>query len=146
MKPPPKLGQHFLQRSSVLSAIVSAARLRSGDRVVEVGAGDGRLTEHLVEAVLPGGGVVALELDDKLAPATAARLARYGGAAAVLHQSAADTSTPLPSPCDVLVGNIPYHISSDLLHRLVVRGRGGAMCAGVDVGGEEGGGKRETTG
>jgi len=57
------LGQHFLIDEEVLRLITSAAELTPADLVVEVGPGLGVLTRELARQA---GGVIAVELDDKL--------------------------------------------------------------------------------
>ncbi len=59
-----KLGQHFLVDTEALAAIASAAELKADDVVIEVGPGLGVLTDELVKQA---GGVIAVELDDRLA-------------------------------------------------------------------------------
>jgi 16S rRNA (adenine1518-N6/adenine1519-N6)-dimethyltransferase len=59
-----KLGQHFLVDEEALAAVASAAELEQDDVVIEVGPGLGVLTSELVKQA---GGVVAVELDDRLA-------------------------------------------------------------------------------
>ena len=59
-----KLGQQFLVDEEALAAVASAAELKPDDVVIEVGPGLGVLTEELVQKA---GGVIAVELDDKLA-------------------------------------------------------------------------------
>ena len=43
-----RLGQHFLEDSTVVETIVEAAELRPTDTVVEIGPGRGALTSDLV--------------------------------------------------------------------------------------------------
>lgn len=57
------LGQNFLKDAEVLGRIIKAAQLTSGDVVVEVGPGQGALTELLAGVCKK---VVAIELDDRL--------------------------------------------------------------------------------
>lgn len=57
------LGQNFLQREDILSAIVSSASLQPDDRVLEIGPGTGNLTRHLLST---GARVTAVEKDDAL--------------------------------------------------------------------------------
>ena len=59
-----KRGQHFLVDEEALAAVASAAEIKSDDVVFEVGPGLGVRTEELVQKA---GGVIAVELDDKLA-------------------------------------------------------------------------------
>ena len=58
------LSQNFLTDAAALDAIVAAAELEPGDRVVEVGPGLGVLTRRLLAA---GATVIAVELDPRLA-------------------------------------------------------------------------------
>ena len=60
LRPRKSLSQHFLTDPAALDAIVEAAELRPGDRVVEIGPGLGVLTRRLLAA---GASVIAVELD-----------------------------------------------------------------------------------
>ena len=121
------LSQNFLADVDVLEAILAEAAPAPGRRVLEIGPGLGILTGGLLEA---GAAVTAVELDRSLA----ARL-RFHFAAAI-ELGAADPAAagalrliegdaldqPLtelcPPPYDV-VANLPYHITSPILHRLL---------------------------
>ncbi len=59
-----RLGQHFLIDRSALEAIVEAAGIQPGERVLEVGPGLGVLTQALLDA---GAEVVAIERDRRFA-------------------------------------------------------------------------------
>jgi 16S rRNA (adenine1518-N6/adenine1519-N6)-dimethyltransferase len=61
---PQRLGQHFLEDTTVINAIIEAADLSSNDTVVEVGPGRGALTGKLIEQA---GRVLLLEFDSDLA-------------------------------------------------------------------------------
>lgn len=56
-------GQHFLVDESVLDKIITAAEIKSTDRIIEVGPGFGVLTERLVRVA---GEVVAIEADKEM--------------------------------------------------------------------------------
>ena len=60
LRPRRSLSQNFLTDPDALDAIVEAAELQPGDRVVEVGPGLGVLTRRLLAA---GASVLAVELD-----------------------------------------------------------------------------------
>jgi len=64
MKPKKSLGQNFLKDKAVLNKIIKAASLKVDDFVVEVGPGQGVLTEELVKNVEK---VLAIEVDRGLA-------------------------------------------------------------------------------
>ena len=114
LRPRKSLSQNFLTDPVVLDAIVEAAELRPDDRVVEVGPGLGVLTRRLLAA---GASVLAVEVDARLAEYLRREL--YGverfelieADALSIHQRDA-----FPGESFKLVANIPYHITSPLLH------------------------------
>ena len=114
LRPRKALSQNFLTDSAALDAIVAAAELAPGDRVVEVGPGLGVLTRRLLAA---GASVLAVELDPRLA----AYLRRELGDVPGFELIEADALALHPRDCFPgsefkLVANIPYHITSPLLH------------------------------
>jgi 16S rRNA (adenine1518-N6/adenine1519-N6)-dimethyltransferase len=113
------LSQNFLADADVLDAILDAASPVPGRRVLEIGPGLGLLTSGLLDA---GALVTAVELDhglaaflrDRLGPEIADdRLVIVEGDA--LDQ---DLTGLVPPPYDV-VANLPYHITSPILHALL---------------------------
>lgn len=62
IKPKKSLGQHFLRSEKALSDIMSAAGVGAGDTVLEIGPGEGVLTEKLVAS---GARVIAVEKDER---------------------------------------------------------------------------------
>ena len=56
------LGQHFLRSKEVLRKIIEAAAIKSGETVLEIGPGEGALTEALL---LAGARVIAVETDTR---------------------------------------------------------------------------------
>ncbi len=126
-RPRKALSQNFLVDTDVLDAILAEAAPVPGRRVLEVGPGLGILTTALVDA---GAAVTAVELDAALARrlrgALAGAIARAGAdpvgprtlrlvEGSILDVDVADLAAP---PFDV-VANLPYHITSPVLHRLL---------------------------
>jgi len=114
LRPRKALSQNFLTDPAALDAIVAAAELVPGDRVVEVGPGLGVLTRRLLAE---GASVLAVELDPRLA----AYLRRELGEVPGFELIEADALSLHPRDCFPgsefkLVANIPYHITSPLLH------------------------------
>ena len=70
-----RLGQNFLADPNLLAAIVRDARLAPDDVVLEVGAGEGVLTERLAAAAAH---LHTVEIDRRLEPALAPLAARPG--------------------------------------------------------------------
>jgi 16S rRNA (adenine1518-N6/adenine1519-N6)-dimethyltransferase len=117
LRPRHALSQNFLTDAEALDAILAAADLRPGDRVVEVGPGLGVLTRRLLAA---GGTVVAIELDAHLVGYLRRELDDAVGLT-LLHEDAlaVDPASLFPGEPYRLVANIPYHITSPLLHRFL---------------------------
>jgi len=114
LRPRRSLSQNFLTDAAALDEIVAAADLEPGDRVVEIGPGLGVLTRRLLAA---GASVLAVELDARLASWLRRELQDVPG----FELIEADALTVHPRECFPgepfkLVANIPYHITSPLLH------------------------------
>lgn len=119
LAPERRLSQNFLADGAVLEAIVAAAEVRPGRTILEVGPGPGILTGALLAA---GATVTAVELDprmtahlaDRFAEALAAGRLRLVEADAL----ALDLADLVDPPYDV-AANLPYHITSPILHWLL---------------------------
>jgi 16S rRNA (adenine1518-N6/adenine1519-N6)-dimethyltransferase len=121
------LSQNFLTDVDVLGAILAEANPAAGDRVLEIGPGLGVLTGALLDA---GAAVTAVELDAGLSALLrrtfAGQMARgqtEPGAPGTLVLVEGDVldqdlGALVAAPFDV-VANLPYHITSPILHRLL---------------------------
>ena len=117
LRPRKSLSQNFLTDPEVLDTIVAAAELRPGDNVVEIGPGLGVLTRRLLAA---GASVLAIELDARLAEYLRREL--YGVDRFELIEADALSLHPrefFPGQPFKVVANIPYHITSPLLHTVL---------------------------
>jgi 16S rRNA (adenine1518-N6/adenine1519-N6)-dimethyltransferase len=123
------LSQNFLADPDVLEAILAEAGPAAGDRVLEIGPGLGILTGALLDA---GAAVTAVELDRRLAALLRGRFedstvagstAHVGsGELRLVEGDALDQDLPrLVAPPYAVVANLPYHITSPVLHRLLGR-------------------------
>jgi 16S rRNA (adenine1518-N6/adenine1519-N6)-dimethyltransferase len=120
--PKQHLSQNFLVDLEARDAIVAAGGVTPGETVLEIGPGLGVLTEGLLAT---GARVVAIELDQDLLPRLQEKFARViaNGDLTVIHGDALelDLEPLLPSQGTWrVVANIPYHITSPLLHRLLL--------------------------
>ncbi len=113
------LSQNFLADPGVLEAILAEAAPEPGRHILEIGPGLGFLTGGLLET---GAEVTAVELDRGLAAFLRDRFADEldSGRLRLIDGDALDLdlTTVVPPPYDV-VANLPYHITSPILHRLL---------------------------
>jgi 16S rRNA (adenine1518-N6/adenine1519-N6)-dimethyltransferase len=121
------LSQNFLADVDVLEQILAEAGPTPGRPVLEIGPGLGILTGGLLDA---GAAVTAVELDRGLAARLRERFAEAlaraetepgaPGTLRLIEGDALDQSLTrlCPPPYDV-VANLPYHITSPILHRLL---------------------------
>ena len=113
------LSQNFLADPDVLEAILSEGEPRAGGRVLEIGPGLGLLTGGLLAA---GAEVTAVELDAGLAAFLRDRLAEplESGQLRLIEGDALDQDlVGLVAPPYDVVANLPYHITSPILHALL---------------------------
>jgi 16S rRNA (adenine1518-N6/adenine1519-N6)-dimethyltransferase len=112
------LGQNFILDLNLTRRIARAAGDLAGRTVIEVGPGPGGLTRALL---LEGAKrVVAIERDERCAPALAAIQHRYPGALEVLFEDALKAdwralATRLAPERPLIVANLPYNVATLLL-------------------------------
>lgn len=113
-----RFGQNFLVDASTIAKIVAAVAPKPSDNIVEIGPGQGAITEPMLSRC-PSLNVV--ELDRDLIPLLQAKFQHYP--ALQIHQGDAlstdfsrfyQTGRPLR-----IIGNLPYNISTPLLFHLL---------------------------
>jgi len=111
VKPKKKWGQNFLRNRGAVEKIVAAVQPDPDDVILEIGPGEGVLTDKLLE--LPNR-VIALEID----PDLAARLrARHRERLELRNEDAVDAE--LPQTPFRAVGNLPYNVGTPILRRVI---------------------------
>ena len=119
-----RLGQHFLRDRQIISRIIDLAAPKPGESVLEIGPGEGVLTEALLKS---GARVVAVEADRDLWEPLEKRFSPVSDADFSLLRGdflktdldkifaeSQDLSTPV-----AVVANIPYQITTPILFRLI---------------------------
>lgn len=105
------LGQHFLHDARVLDRIVDALQLTGEETVLEVGPGRGALTDRLVPRSRR---LVVIEYDRALAAILRQRYAATSVEVVEADVLATDLGALAAGPY-VLVGNVPYYITTPIL-------------------------------
>jgi 16S rRNA (adenine1518-N6/adenine1519-N6)-dimethyltransferase len=109
VRPKKKWGQNFLRNRGAVEKIVTAVEPQSGELVLEIGPGEGVLTEKLIES---GADFRGIEID----PDLAAKLrARFGDV--IVNEDALES--PLPDRPFRAVGNLPYNVGTPILRRVI---------------------------
>jgi 16S rRNA (adenine1518-N6/adenine1519-N6)-dimethyltransferase len=121
-----RFGQNFLHDASVIDRITAAVQPRPEQHLVEIGPGQGALTETLISS---GCTLDVIELDRDLVPGLLAAFCVNPGFklhnadaldfdfATLLNSTA--TGTTEDGPPLRVVGNLPYNISTPLIFKLL---------------------------
>lgn len=115
MRPKKSLGQHFLTDENIITKIAQTIPAGPADRLIEIGAGTGALTEALIDRFED---VVAIELDDRAVD----QLGQKFPTLTIRHENVLDVdwsklSAGKEQTC--VVGNLPYYITSPILFSLL---------------------------
>ena len=115
------LGQHFLKSEEAVLDIVHAADIRTDDIVIEIGPGEGVMTESLISLA---GKVIAFEKDHRLIPVLQEKFKKeIKSGKFELHKKDIlefdpDLCTPSVHKFKI-VANIPYYITGKLLRKFL---------------------------
>jgi 16S rRNA (adenine1518-N6/adenine1519-N6)-dimethyltransferase len=111
-----KLGQNFLTDPGWRERIAGAIAPAQGDVWLEIGAGHGEMTELLARNAAR---VLAIELDEQLLPRLRERAKEWPHVEVVPGNILELALDPVLDSSPVRVyGNLPYYITSPILHRL----------------------------
>jgi 16S rRNA (adenine1518-N6/adenine1519-N6)-dimethyltransferase len=111
-----KLGQHFLADSNLLEAIVRDAALDPADVALEIGGGEGALTQELAARAAH---VHVIELDRELSEGLEGLAGRLENVSVVRGDAMRiDLPALAPAPTAV-VSNLPYSIATPVLLRTI---------------------------
>ncbi len=107
-----RFGQHFLSDPKLLARIADAAELTANDTVIEIGPGRGSLTSQLVSRA---GHVIAVEIDRALAAALRERYESEPRVRIIEGDVLAQDLGALAGGRYVLIGNVPYYITTPII-------------------------------
>ncbi|WP_411564197.1 16S rRNA (adenine(1518)-N(6)/adenine(1519)-N(6))-dimethyltransferase RsmA [Pseudomonas shirazensis] len=113
-----RFGQNFLHDAGVIHRILRAIHAKPGEHLLEIGPGQGALTEGLLSS---GAQLDVVELDKDLVPILQHKFA--GNDNFLLHQGDAlkfdFNQLGVPAGSLKVVGNLPYNISTPLIFHLL---------------------------
>jgi 16S rRNA A1518/A1519 N6-dimethyltransferase RsmA/KsgA/DIM1 with predicted DNA glycosylase/AP lyase activity len=104
--------QHFLRNPRFVAELVGHTSIKKSDTVYDIGAGSGVISSVLAERCQK---VVAIEIE----PRTAEKLrANMAGLPNVSVYEGDFLTMPLPDSPYKIFANIPFHLSSPILHKI----------------------------
>ncbi|MCX7545696.1 16S rRNA (adenine(1518)-N(6)/adenine(1519)-N(6))-dimethyltransferase RsmA [Marinicella gelatinilytica] len=113
MRAKKRLGQNFLQDAAIIAQIIQLIRPEQSQQIIEIGPGTGALTDHLAEVGVP---LSLIEFDQDLIAPLQQRFRQHKHVT-IYHQDALQLK--LNQGSYLVVGNLPYNISSPLLINLL---------------------------
>lgn len=122
VKPKKSLGQNFLRDANIVEGILDVADIGDGDRVVEIGPGDGALTAPLLSR---GASVTAIELDHMLVERLGERFKESRGLSILegnileLDVNQYLSESGFEDGGYKVVANIPYYITAPIVRLLL---------------------------
>ncbi|MBI5236277.1 MAG: ribosomal RNA small subunit methyltransferase A [Deltaproteobacteria bacterium] len=122
LRPKKRLGQHFLTDKNILGKILAVAVLEKDDEVLEIGPGQGALTQALLAA---GARVIAIEADGPLCSYLQEKFAAdvQSGQLSIIHSDALQLSfkelTFASGGKLKVVANLPYNISGPVVAKFI---------------------------
>lgn len=119
LKKKKSLGQNFLKDKNILNKIVSAGEIVKEETILEIGPGDGGLTEKLLEK---GARVIAVEKDDRLIPILKEKFAKEISSEKfiLIHEDILDFKPKAFGFNDLnfkIIANIPYYITGEIMRK-----------------------------
>lgn len=115
------LGQNFLRSESALKAMVDASEPKVGDIVLEIGPGEGALTQKLLSLATK---VISIEKDARLIPFLNQKFEKEieSGKLELIEKDILDFSPIILKdygPAYKIVANIPYYITGQILRKFL---------------------------
>ncbi|MEP6923485.1 MAG: 16S rRNA (adenine(1518)-N(6)/adenine(1519)-N(6))-dimethyltransferase RsmA, partial [Pyrinomonadaceae bacterium] len=116
-------GQNFLVDEAYIEQIIAELNPLRGETIIEIGAGRGALTRHLVES---GANILAIELDRHLMPILRNEFSQHENLTLIEADAlnidfsqilSEESKTQNPKP--KIVANLPYNISTAILQKLI---------------------------
>ena len=119
IRPKKSLGQNWLRSASALATMIKAAELQTSDTVLEIGPGQGALTEALLKT--DAAKIIAVEKDDRLISVLQEKFRAEikTGRLELIHADILKLSSTLLPPRFKLIANLPYYLTGQILRHFL---------------------------
>ncbi|MCX5774120.1 MAG: 16S rRNA (adenine(1518)-N(6)/adenine(1519)-N(6))-dimethyltransferase RsmA [Fusobacteria bacterium] len=111
-----KLGQNFLNDVTVIEDTLELAKIFSADVVLEIGPGEGVLTEKLLQVAKK---VICIELDERLYPILEKKFSSFENFQLIKADVLSVDFLELLTEKSVVVANIPYYITGPIIQKII---------------------------
>lgn len=121
-RPRKRFGQNFLQDQAIIDQIVGALNLKQSSAVLEIGPGQGALTQKILQRRETDTHLTVVEVDRDLVAALREKAPRYENYEIVegdVLKIDLESLRSAQSGCLNICGNLPYNISTPLLFKLL---------------------------
>ncbi len=108
--------QYFLRDPALISELIGHSNIKKTDLVYDLGAGSGAISAALAKRA---GAVVAVEVEPRMAEKLRENMWKHENVQVI---EADILEVPLPNKPYKVFANIPFHISADIVRRLVFGG------------------------
>ena len=108
-----KLGQNFLRNDEISKNIVNLAEISKDVEVIEIGPGDGSLTENLIK--LPNK-LILVEFDEDLIIPLTNKYKKYN--VSIINEDARFYKIPTKKKYTI-IGNLPYYASNIIIRNFL---------------------------
>ena len=121
IRPYKRFAQHFLRDHFLARRIIDSLKIQSGDHVLEIGPGEGVLTEFLIKS--PAERIIAVEIDFRLASILRGKFKQHRQFELIEGDFLKSdlNSFVIGEKKLRVVGNLPYSITSPILFSLLDR-------------------------
>lgn len=113
-----RFGQHFLVDQDALHAIAKAVEPAPGDTIIEIGPGRGALTDILAAG---DNDLIAIEIDRALSAQLRERYSSNPRVRVIEDDFLRVDVAPLIKGTHVVVGNVPYYITTPIIFKVLQR-------------------------
>jgi 16S rRNA (adenine1518-N6/adenine1519-N6)-dimethyltransferase len=112
------LGQNFLRSPEIINDIVMAGKVSKNDVVLEIGPGEGIMTEKLLQT---GAKVFVVEKDDRLIEPLKQKFEKEiaGKKLEIIHGDILETNLSMINAPYKIVANIPYYITGQIIRKFL---------------------------
>jgi len=115
------LGQNFLNNKHIIKKIVDVAEVIPGEQYLEIGPGDGALTNHILER---GAKLLAVETDHRMIELLSEKFASYreSGMLKLLKQDVSEWDETIITKYAEnysIIANIPYYITGLIIRKFL---------------------------